>query len=127
MSWNSYLKKCSLVIGVVAAFPHIVMAQNPIVQTKHTADPAPMVYNNKVYLYTGHDEDNSTWFTMNDWLLYTSTDMVNWTEHPSPLSYRTFSWAASDAWAAQCIERNGKFYMYVPVTSKENNRCSCSR
>ncbi|WP_239063435.1 glycoside hydrolase family 43 protein [Bacteroides sp. 51] len=100
----------------------MVMAQNPIIQTKHTADPAPMVYNDKVYLYTSHDEDNSTWFTMNEWLLYTSTDMINWTEHPSPLSYKTFTWAASDAWAAQCIERNGKFYMYVPVTSKENNR-----
>ena len=39
------------------------LAQNPIIQTNYTADPAPMVYNDKVYLYTTHDEDNSTWFT----------------------------------------------------------------
>ena len=45
------------------------LAQNPIIQTNYTADPAPMVYNDKVYLYTTHDEDNSTWFTMNDWRL----------------------------------------------------------
>lgn len=54
------------------------LAQNPIIQTNYTADPAPMVYNDKVYLYTTHDEDNSTWFTMNDWRLYTTSDMVNW-------------------------------------------------
>jgi hypothetical protein len=90
-------------------------AQNPIVQTAYTADPAPMVYNDRVYLYAGHDEDGSTWFTMNEWRLYSSVDMANWTEHRSPLSYKTFHWASGDAWAAHCIERNGKFYFYAPV------------
>ncbi len=96
-------------------------AQNPIVQTMYTADPAPMVYNNKVYLYTSHDEDGSTWFTMDNWKLYTTSDMVNWTDHGVVLSYTDFSWAKGDAWAAQCIERGGKFYMYVPMINKENN------
>lgn len=93
--------------------------QNPIVQTAYTADPAPLVYNDKLYLYTSHDEDDSTWFTMNDWKLYSTDDMVNWTEHPTPLSFKTFEWARGDAWAAQCIERDGKFYMYVPVTDRK--------
>lgn len=97
-------------------------AQNPIIQTMYTADPAPMVYNGKLYLYTSHDEDNSSWFVMNNWKLYTTTDMVNWTDHGIVLSYSDFSWAKGDAWAAQCIERDGKFYMYVPVIAKENNR-----
>ena len=65
--------------------------QNPIIQTSYTADPAPMVYNGKVYLYTSHDEDHSTWFTMNDWRLYTTEDMVNWTDHGAVLSYKDFS------------------------------------
>ena len=104
----------------VMGISFFVKAQNPIIQTAYTADPAPMVYNDKVYLYTSHDEDGSTWFTMNDWKLYTTVDMVNWTEHPIPLSYKAFSWAKGDAWAAQCIERNGKFYMYVPVTANNN-------
>lgn len=99
-----------------------VNSQNPIVQTMYTADPAPMVYNGKLYLYTSHDEDNSSWFVMNNWKLYTTTDMVNWTDHGVVLSYKDFNWAKGDAWAAQCIERDGKFYMYVPVIAKENNR-----
>lgn len=93
-------------------------AQNPIIQTIYTADPAPMVYNDTVWLYTGHDEDKSTWFTMKDWRLFSSTDMVNWTHHASPLSLKTFSWAEKDAWAGQCIYRNGKFYWYVPMNAK---------
>lgn len=94
--------------------------QNPIIQTSYTADPAPMVYNGKVYLYTSHDEDHSTWFTMNDWRLYTTEDMVNWTDHGAVLSYKDFSWGKMNAWAPQCIERDGKFYMYVPITDRNH-------
>ena len=90
-------------------------ADNPIVQTIYTADPAPLVHNGRVYLYTGHDEDGSTWFTMKEWRVYSSADMVNWTDHGSPMSLATFSWASADAWAGQAVYRNGKFYWYVPV------------
>lgn len=117
---NIITKKYAL-LYVMIFLSHFSSAQNPIIQTRYTADPAPMIYNDKVYLYTTHDENASTWFTMNDWRLYTSGDMVNWTDHGIVLSYSDFSWAKRDAWAAQCIERNGRFYMYVPVINKENN------
>lgn len=95
-------------------------ADNPIVQTNYTADPAPMIYNGTCYLYTTHDEDTTVnnFYTMNDWRCYSSTDMQNWTDHGSPLSYNTFSWAQGDAWAGQVINRNGKFYFYGPMTRK---------
>ncbi|GHT40056.1 endo-1,4-beta-xylanase [Bacteroidia bacterium] len=107
-----------LLIGMVSTGK----SQNPVIQTKYTADPAPMVYNDRLYLYTTHDEDNSTWFTMDDWLLYSTNDMVNWTDHGAVLRYSHFTWGKGDAWAAQCIERNGKFYLYVPMISNINNR-----
>jgi beta-xylosidase len=103
-------------------FPAIARADNPIIQTIYTADPAPLVYNGTVYVYTGHDEDGSTWFTMNDWRVYSSTDMVNWTDHGSPLRYSAFSWASGEAWASQAIYRNGKFYWYVTLQSRSLNR-----
>ena len=96
----------------------VARADNPIVQTIYTADPAPLLYNGRVYLYTGHDEDASTYFTMREWRVWSSTDMVNWTDHGSPLSLTTFSWASANAWAGQTVYRNGKFYWYVPVTSR---------
>lgn len=103
-------------------FSSVSFADNPIVQTIYTADPAPLVYNDTLYVYTGHDEDNSTYYTMNEWRVYSTKDMVNWTDNGSPLSYKTFSWSSGDAWAGQVIQRNGKFYYYVPITSSSLGR-----
>lgn len=119
------IKKNTLKIilnGLLICCGGILSAQNPIIQTAFTADPAPLVFNDRLYVYTSHDEDDSTWFTMNDWKLFSTNDMVNWTDHGVILSYNDFDWAKRDAWAAQCIERNGKFFMYVPMISKTNNK-----
>ncbi len=93
------------------------MAQDPIIQTKYTADPAPMVHNDTVFLYTTHDEDDADGFKMLDWLLYSSTDMVNWTDHGAVASLKDFKWIdkTNGAWAEQVVYRNGKYYMYCPI------------
>lgn len=98
-------------------------ADNPIVQNIYTADPAPMVSGDTLYLYTSHDEDKlvKNFYTMNDWKCYSTKDMVNWTDHGTVLSRDDFKWMDTKdprAWAPQCVERNGKFYMYVPVHKK---------
>lgn len=97
---------------------HSLPMNNPIIKDKYTADPAALVYKDKVYLYAGHDQapDDVNSYRMNEWLLYSSSDMVHWQEHSSPLKPADFVWAKGDAWAAQVIERNGKFYWYVTVT-----------
>ena len=104
---------------LIASFllPLVCSGQNPIIQTKYTADPAPLVYNDTVFLYTSHDEDDAFGFKMQDWLLYTSTDMVNWTEHGVIASLKDFRWVPYDngAWAPQCVRRNNKFYLYCPM------------
>ncbi|WP_167608022.1 glycoside hydrolase family 43 protein [Maribellus sediminis] len=109
------LKIAAIIGGMAMTFTGI--AQKPIIQTKYTADPAPMVYNDTVFLYTTHDEDDAFGFKMYDWLLYTSTDMVNWTDHGAVASLADFKWVPYDngAWAPQCIERGGKFYLYCPM------------
>lgn len=113
------MKKRNLLLLAVA-MSATAMAQNPIVQTYYTADPAPMVHDGTVYLYTSHDEDVTVknFFTMNDWRCYSSKDMVNWTDHGAVLSYTDFEWSRGDAWAGQCVYRNGKYYFYVPVNQK---------
>lgn len=91
---------------------------NPIITDKYTADPAALVYKDSVYLYTGHDEASLDFhfYKMNEWLVFSSADMVNWEKHPVPLGTSDFEWAKGDAWAAEVIEKNGKFYWYVSVT-----------
>jgi len=86
----NYLKHAFLQLLLWSICINNAFAQNPIVQTNYTADPSPLVYNGKVYLYTSHDEDNSSWFVMNDWRLYTTEDMVNWTDYGVVLSYKDF-------------------------------------
>lgn len=103
-------------LAVATALPS--GAQNPIVQTCYTTDPAPMVSGDRIYIYTGHDENGADFFWMQEWRVYSSADMVNWTDHGSPLALEDFSWADDRAWAPQCIERNGKFYWYVCAHSK---------
>lgn len=90
-------------------------AQNPIVQTWCTPDPAPYAHGDTLYVFTGHDEDDAQYFSMKDWQLYSTTDMVNWTFRGFPINLQTFKWARQDdnAWAAQAIERNGKWYWYI--------------
>ena len=104
-------------------------ADNPIVQNIYTADPAPMVSGDTMYLYTTHDEDVlvSNFYTMNDWKCYSTKDMVNWTDHGTILSKNDFAWIDQKnprAWAPQCVERNGKFYLYVPVHKKTIFGCA---
>ncbi|WP_372776167.1 glycoside hydrolase family 43 protein [Mangrovibacterium sp.] len=108
-----------LVVLLAFALPICGYTQNPIIQTNYTADPAPMMYNDTVYLYTSHDEDETVnnFFTMYDWRCYSSKDMVNWTDHGAVASLKSFNWMnkTNGAWAPQCIGRNGKFYLYVPI------------
>ena len=98
-----------------------IHAQNPFVQTWFTSDPAPMVHDGTMYVYTGHDEDNADFFWMQEWRVYSTKDMVNWQDHGSPLALESFSWADDRAWASQCVERNGKFYWYICAHSKISN------
>ncbi|RPD51861.1 glycoside hydrolase family 43 protein [Paracnuella aquatica] len=113
---------------LLAFFASVVLltanAQNPIIKHVFTADPAPIVYNDTVFLYTSHDTASTTAtnYKMPDWHVFSSTDMVTWKDHGALLSPATFSWATGDAYAAQCIYRNGKFYWFVSTFHKSDDR-----
>jgi beta-xylosidase len=91
---------------------------NPIIHHKFTADPTVIVYDDTVFLYTGRDEaeKDAIAYTMNEWLCFSSHDMINWKEHPHPLNPTDFSWASGDAYASKVIHTNRKFYWYVAVS-----------
>ena len=106
-----------LFVSSVLALACTGFAQKIVITTNYTADPAPYVHGDTVYLYTTHDEDNADGFMMYDWLLHTSTDMVNWTSHGAVASLDDIKWSSktNGAWAEQVIERDGKWFMYVPI------------
>jgi hypothetical protein len=93
-------------------------AQNPIIRTHYSADPAPLVVGDTLYVYYDRDEgvtpSGDVFFYMREWRVASTTDMVNWREHGVALPLSTFKWASDgSAWASQCIARNGKYYWYV--------------
>ena len=107
----------NFILTVALAVAAGATAQNPLVQTNYTADPAPMVDRDTIFLYTSHDEDDATGFKMLNWMLYTSTDMVNWTDKGKIASLECFKWFKRDngAWAIQAGRRGDKYYMYCPL------------
>lgn len=87
----SGIRKC-MMSGLSLLLAGVLQAQNPIVQTCYTSDPAPMVHDGTLYVYTGHDEDHADFFWMQEWRVYSTKDMVNWTDHGSPLAIESFDW-----------------------------------
>ena len=93
---------------------------NPIIKTDNngneifTADPGVMVDGDTVYVYAGHDEASiGGWFSINEWVCFSTKDMVNWKYEGPVMKSNDFSWATTGtAWACQVIKRNGKYYLY---------------
>lgn len=105
-------------MGTVAATdtPRSVPGSNPIIRDHFTADPAPLVVGNTLYLYVGHDEaQRDEMFNMKEWLVYSTTDMRHWTPHGPIMNVKDFKWAKKDAWASQAIYKNGKYWFYAAV------------
>jgi arabinoxylan arabinofuranohydrolase len=115
---NRVLK--ALVVAAAAFAAAAGHAANPVTSKIFTADPAALVDNGRVYLYVGHDEAPAGGkdYVMNEWRVFSTCDMAHWTEHPAPIRYSTFGWAARDAWASDIAKRNGKYYFYATVEHK---------
>ena len=92
-------------------------AANPIVTSYYTADPAPLVVGNTMYIYAGRDEAaaGQSNFLMREWQVLSSTDAATWTDHGAKANIGTFRWAGADAWASEVEPRNGKYYWYTSV------------
>lgn len=93
----------------------ICHAQEPFIKHMYTADPSARIFNDTLFVYPSHDEDTATWFSMQDWHVFSTTDMENWTDHGVAFSLDDISWADQFAWAPDCAKRNGKYYFYYPV------------
>jgi hypothetical protein len=97
--------------------------QNPLFTDAFTADPAALVVGDEVYVYVGHDTASpGGWFNMPEWLCYSSKDMKHWTAHGPVLAAKDFQGAnAGAAWAAQVAEKDGKYYFYVTLDSRQGH------
>jgi hypothetical protein len=103
-----------------------LFAQNPVIKGLYSADPTARVFNGKVYLFPSHDiispvEPERKWFCMEDYHVFSSEDLVNWTDHGVILDQKNVPWGNPEGysmWAPDCVEKDGKYYFYFPNASK---------
>ena len=79
----------AMILSAVMLWPLAAFAQaaapgsNPIIRDKFTADPAPLVVGDRLYLYVGHDQaQRDEMFNMREWLVYSTTDMKSCVTSP---------------------------------------------
>jgi hypothetical protein len=115
-----------LILNTLIFFASInIYAQNPIIRDQFTADPTARVFGDKVYLYPSHDIPTpdgkglrKDWFCMEDYHVFSSTNLTDWIDHGVIVSQVKVPWAnpkAYSMWAPDCIEKNGKYYFYFPT------------
>lgn len=105
-------------------------AQNPIIHDQFTADPTARVFNGRMYLYPSHDivspvESLAEWFCMADYHVFSSDNLVDWTDHGVILTQNRIPWVKPDSyamWAPDCVEKDGRYYFYFPASPKGMER-----
>lgn len=117
------------VIHLLLIVPILATAQNPIIRDQFTADPTARVFKNKVYLYPSHDikppdGQRQDWFCMEDYHVFSSENLTDWTDHGVILTHNKVPWVKPDSysmWAPDCVERNGKYYFYFSSPQKDGS------
>ena len=105
----------------------VVSAQNPVIRDQFAADPTARVFNHKVYVYPSHDipapeGQRQDWFCMADYHVFSSENLVDWTDHGMIISQEHVPWGKPDAysmWAPDCVYKNGTYYFYFPNAPKD--------
>jgi len=112
---NQLVVKTALLLTLTSS---IALAQNPLNFGSNikTADPSGHIWaDGKMYLYTSHDEECQQDFHMKDWHTFSSSDLLNWTDHGPSLSVDDLTWADDFAWAPDAAYKNGKYYLIFPA------------
>ena len=48
---------------------------------------------------------------MDDWHVFSTTDMETWVDYDVAFLLNDLSWTSFQAWASDCIYRNGKYFL----------------
>jgi len=108
------IRRFVLAVLLMGAGSAVVAAQHQILPD-FQADPSARVFNGRLYVYPSHDIAGNKDWDMVDWHVFSTDDMVHWTDHGTIFSLKDITWADKHAWAPDCIERNGKYFFYFPA------------
>lgn len=117
--------KISSFLFLISCGQMLLAQGNPFVRDNYTADPSAHVWaDGRLYVYPSHDIDPpSGCDRMDKYHVYSTADMVNWTDHGQIVEASQVAWdvpitnASTNAtfmWAPDCAYKNGKYYFYFP-------------
>ncbi len=87
---------------------------NPILPGIGLCDPHVRVFQDRLFLYATHDKSAANRsFVMEDWWVWTSTDLGHWTLAGTLRPEQTF-FGRPDfrCWAVDAMDRDGKYFLY---------------
>ncbi|HYF67180.1 MAG TPA: family 43 glycosylhydrolase [Ohtaekwangia sp.] len=128
----TFTRKCRRGIGLVLGLflPCIsILAQtaNPFVRNIYTADPSAHVWpDGRLYVYPSHDiEPPQGCDLMDKYHVFSTDDMINWTDHGEILGAADVSWGRAEGgfmWAPDCAYKDGTYYFYFPHPSGDGDQ-----
>lgn len=98
-----------------------LFAGNPLIPTVYSADPSAHVWpgDERIWLYCSTDEPGTnTNDTMVCYHVYSSTNLVDWTDYGIALHLNNVRWAASHMWAPDCVLRHGIYTLVYCAKEK---------
>jgi arabinoxylan arabinofuranohydrolase len=114
------------IIGGLRYPYHFKFEGNPISRWHGAADPDVQVWGDTIWVYTSQDRKmipgvhESHYDAMDGYHVFSTTDLVNWTNHGEVIHSKDISWANGGfLWAPGSARKNGKYYLYYPVKDKQ--------
>ena len=99
----------------------VTLGPNPFITHMYTADPSAHVWEDgRLYVYASHDIDPPRGCDLMDrYHVFSTNDMVNWTDHGEILNSSQVSWGRKDGgfmWAPDCA--------YSGIVSADIEECT---
>lgn len=106
--------------ALLAATP-LANAGNPLIPTVYSADPSAHIWpgDGRLWIHASHDQPGTnTHDTMVSYHVFSSSDLVNWTDYGVVLHLKDVKWAISHLWAIDCVLRDGTYYLVYCAKEK---------
>jgi hypothetical protein len=99
---------------------------NPLVRYVSSTDPDVHVWDDVIWLYCSQDHprqpgDTTAYDHMDGYHVFSSSDLIHWTDHGEIMNSKDISWALGGwLWAPGAARKDGKYYLYYPVNDKRS-------
>jgi arabinoxylan arabinofuranohydrolase len=114
-----FLSRAVILAGIMMGITAIPLLANPILSHKYTADPQPIVWNDRLYVYASNDDQSvveSDGYVIQAYTLVSTDDMVNWVDHGEvfrvPRDWNRGNETSARAYAPGAAVRNNTVYLY---------------